>query len=170
MVTTNGFPKSGNHALVKAVQLLGQPCEVNHIPFGESVEGKHLFIKRDPRNVICSWLRFNGQPVTAGMFITAFRLFQTASLVEGMAGYEGWLTDDETLVIKYEDLIANDDELRAIAAFIGVPYLEGAFENLPGLTRTWFADHSDYRAIWTPEVEAVWNAEGGPELLAQWGY
>lgn len=170
MVKTNGFPKSGNHALVKALQLIGQPCQVNHIPFDQAVEGKHLFVKRDPRNVVCSWLRFSGHPVTPGMFITAFRKFQDRSLVEELAEYEGWLNDENTLVVKYEDLIANDDELRAIAAFIGTPYIEGAFDNLPGLTRTWFADHSDYHAIWTPEVDAVWHAEGGPELLARWGY
>lgn len=170
MVTTNGFPKAGNHALVKGLQLLGQPCSVEHVSFGGPIEGRHLFIKRDPRNIICSWLRFNGQPVTPGMFLTAFRKFQTASLVDEMAEFEGWLSDENTLVIKYEDLIANDDELRSIAAHVGVPYIDGAFEALPGLTRTWFPDHSDYRAIWTPDVESAWVAEGGPELLARWGY
>lgn len=170
MVTTNGFSKSGNHALVKAVQLLGQPCEVNHIPFGEVIEGKHIFIKRDPRNVICSWLRFNGRPVTPGMFITAFRLFQTASLNDEMAEYEGWLSDTSAHVVRYEDLISDDSCIRGIATFLEIPYLAGAFENLPGLTRTYYPDHSDYRAIWSPEVEAVWSAEGGPELLARWGY
>lgn len=170
MVTTNGFPKSGNHALVKAVQLLGEPCQVNHIPFGEPIEaGKRIFIKRDPRNVICSWLRFNGLPVTLGMFITAFRKFQACSLIEEMAEYEGWLTDANTLVVRYEDLIVSADCMKAIADYLGVPYLDGAFEALPGLTRTWYAEHSDWRGIWTAEVDAVWAAEGGPELLARWG-
>lgn len=170
MVTTNGFPKSGNHALVKAVQLLGAPCEVNHIPFGSEVKDKHVFIKRDPRNVLCSWLRFNGQPVTPGMLITSFRRFQDRSLVEEMAEFEGWLTDSNTLVVAYEDLISSSAEMQRIADYLDTPYINGAFEALPGLTRTWFAEHSDYRAIWTPEVEAAWVAEGGPELLARWGY
>lgn len=170
MVTANGFPKCGNHALVKALQLLGQPCQVNHIQFGGEVIGKHIFIKRDPRNVVCSWLRFKGQPVTPGMFITAFRLFNDKSLVEEMADYEGWLHDASTHVVRYEDLVADDACLRGIAAFLEITYLTGSFENLPGMTRTWYADHSDYRAIWTPEVETVWGAEGGPELLAAWGY
>ena len=166
MVTTNGFPKSGNHALVKAVQLLGQPCQVNHLPFYGVTENL-IFIKRDPRNVICSWLRFNGQPVTPGTFLTAFRKFQERSLIEEMAYYEGWLSG---FVVRYEDLIASDAEIRRIADYLETPYLEGAFEALPGMTRTWFADHSDYRAIWTPEVEAAWAAEGGIELLVRWGY
>lgn len=169
MVTTNGFPKSGNHALVKAVQLLGQPSQVNHIAFSEASEGPYIFIKRDPRNVVCSWLRFNGQPVTPGMFIAAFRKFQERSLVEEMADYDGWLTAENTLVISYEDLIASDNKIRAIAAWLNTPYIEGAFDALPGLTRTWFPDHSDYRAIWTPEVDAVWRSEGGTELLSKWG-
>jgi len=170
MVTTNGFPKSGNHALVKAVQLLGQPCEVNHIPFGGDVGDKHILIKRDPRNILCSWLRFNGQPVTSGMFLTAFRKFQDRPLVSELAEYEEWQHDEKTLVVRYEDLIADADEMRRIASYLNIIYQHGAFESLPGLTRTWFADHSDYRAIWTPEVEAEWIAEGGNELLAAWGY
>lgn len=169
MVTTTGFAKSGNHALVKAVQLLGQPCSVDHIEYAGPI-GQHVFIKRDPRNVVCSWLRFNGQPVTPGMFITAFRLFQTGALVDELAAYEGWLSDPGTLVVSYEDLTASDAEMRRIAAYLGVPYIEGAFADLEGLTATWFAQHSDYRTIWTPEVEAVWVAEGGPALLARWGY
>lgn len=170
MVITNGFPKSGNHALVKAVQLLGLPCQVNHIPFGADLDSSHTFIKRDPRNIVCSWLRFYGKPVTPGMFIAAFRDFGGKPLVEAMAEYEGWLSDCLTHVVKYEELIASDAVMREIAVNLGFPYIDGAFEALPGMTRTWFAEHSDYRTIWTPEVEAVWAAEGGPELLARWGY
>lgn len=169
MVTTTGFAKAGNHALVKAVQLLGSPCIVEHIEYAGPI-GLHIFIKRDPRNIVCSWLRFNGRPVTPGMFITALRLFQHASLVEELAAYEGWLTDPQTLVVSYEALIASDAEMRRIAAYLDVPYLDDAFSELEGLTSTWFAQHSDYRAIWSPEVEAVWAAEGGNELLARWGY
>lgn len=170
MVTTNGFPKSGNHALVKAVQLLGQPCQVNHIPFGGEVEGKHILIKRDPRNILCSWLRFNGQPVTSGMFLTAFRSFQGRPLVKEMAEYELWQHDSTTLVVRYEDLIYDADEMRRIASYLNIIYQHGAFESLPGMTRTWFVDRSDYRTIWTPEVESEWDSEGGNELLAAWGY
>lgn len=126
MVTTTGFAKAGNHALVKAVQLLGQPCEVTHVAYVGPI-GQHVFIKRDPRNIVCSWLRFNGRPVTPGMFITALRLFQHASLVEELAAYEGWLTDPQTLVVSYEALIASDAEMRRIAAYLDVPYLDDAF-------------------------------------------
>lgn len=171
MVTTSGFPKAGNHALVKAVQLLGQPCHVEHLTFGSAVKDKHIFIKRDPRNIIVSWLRFNGQPVTPGMFLTAFRRFQSASLVEEMGEYEGWLADTDTLVVRYEDLVASDAEMRRVAEYMGVPYLDGSFEALPGLTRTWTGpNRSDYKEIWTPEVESSWCAEGGPDLMTRWGY
>jgi hypothetical protein len=169
---TNGFPKSGNHALVKAVQLLGQPCQVSHIPFSsEGLDNTHrIFIKRDPRNIVCSWLRFNNKPVTPGMFISAFRQFQSVSLCEEMAEYAGWLAEPNTLIVKYEDLIATDMEMRRIAAYLGVPYIPGAFENLPGLTRTWYSNHSDYNTIWTSDVDIVWANEGGAELLKTWGY
>jgi hypothetical protein len=171
MVITNGFPKSGNHALVKAVQLLGQPCDIAHIPYGETIDGKHIFIKRDPRNVLLSWLRFTGKPVTAGMFITAFRqMDELSSLVERMSKYEGWLTDPNTLIVRYEDLIASDAEMRRIASYIETPYIDGAFEELPGMTMTWYPDHSNYAKFWTNQVDDVWLSEGGPELIARWGY
>lgn len=170
-VTPNGFPKHGNHPLVKGLQLLGVPCQVHHIPFGHPVEGRHIFIKRDPRNALVAWLRMREMPETPGIFITAFRRFQERSLVEEMAEYEAWQRDPDTLVVRYEYLIADADELKRIAAFLGIPYIDGAFENLPGMTRTWTGpNHSDYRAIWTPEVESVWAEEGGNQLLAAWGY
>lgn len=170
MITTSGFPKSGCHALAKACQLLGQPCRPEHLPFGSAVQTPHLFIKRDPRNLLVSWLRFTAQPVTPGMTITAFRRFQTRPLVEEMAEYQGWLTDPGTLVVRYEDLIADDTEMRRIALHLGVPYIEGAWEALPRLTYSWRWPHSTWRTVWTPEVDAVWQAEGGPELMAAWGY
>lgn len=170
MVTTSGFPKSGNHALVKAVQLLGVDCQIDHLPFGSPVAEKHIFIKRDPRNVVCSWLRFNGLPVTPDGFIAAFRRFQSGPLVDEMAAYEGWLSDRKTLVVSYEDLIADGGEMARIAWFLGVTCPDEAFADLPGLTRTFFAQHSDYTSIWTPEVAAVWADEGGDALLKRWGY
>lgn len=174
-----GFPKHGNHALVKALQLLGCPARVRHIPWAEESayrDAPRVFIMRDPRDAIISMLRMHRHPVTPGMFLTWFRAWRTDDGPEGvplalaMAEYEGWLTDPDTLVVRFEDLKADSQALRRIAAHIGVPYLEGAWESLPGLTRTWNDTPSDYRIIWTPEIEAAWNAEGGSALLARWGY
>jgi len=192
-VFINGFPKSGNHALRKACELLGVPAYVNHVPFkdGSPADSTHrIFIKRDPRNVIISKMRMDDEQVTPGTFITKFRAWQRAdirviqlengqtetvtipqiSTIEAMSEYEQWLNDADTFQVKYEDLIRNDIEMRRIAVYLGVPYLDDAFESLPGLTKTWNDVHSDYNTIWTPEVETVWNAEGGPELLTRWGY
>ena len=68
MILVNGFPKSGTHALLKAVELLGIPvrseqidvaidhAELNHLPYEEprDRDDRFLFIKRDPRNVLIS--------------------------------------------------------------------------------------------------------------------
>lgn len=168
-VYANGFPKAGNHALVKALQLLGVPCEVHHRPFSEGPpEGTHVFVKRDPRNVIVSWLRWQHHPVTPGMFLTAFRRFQDRSLVEEMADYEPWLADG-AYVVCFEDLVGAEATLRELAEHVGAPYFEGAFEQLPGLTQTWSGQLSDYRTLW-PKVRAAWRAEGGNGLLQRWGY
>jgi len=170
-IEINGFPKSGNHALAKACELLGLPVEVQHLTYREKVAGgKYILIVRDPKNVVLSMLRFRYKPQTPGMFITTFRQFQDRSLVEEMAEYTGWLKDRDTLVVRFENLTAWPDEMRMIAAYADAPYIDGAFEELPGLTRTWTGSYSDYRTIWTPEVNKVWREEGGQELAARWGY
>lgn len=170
---TNGFPKSGNHGLVKACELLGLPCDVNHVSYADGAPRgttHHIHIRRDPRNVVISMLRFNAQPVTPGMFISRMRRYQDRSLIEEMAEFEPWLMDPHTLTIAYEDLISSDKTMRQIAAYVGVPYIEGAWERLPGRTFTWNDVHSDYRKIWNRNVADVWTDEGGDKLLASWGY
>lgn len=175
-LVTNGFPKAGNHALVKACELLGVPAKVDHINAINGWKGlpegttHHIFIKRDPRNILLSWLRFTGKQQTPGMFLTSLIRFQSKSFAEELAEYESWLHDSNTLVVKYEDLIANDTEMKRIAAYLMVDYIPGAFEDLPGYTTTWHADHSDWQKMWTPQMTPIWNVYGGIELLARWGY
>ncbi len=176
-LTINGFPKVGNHALLKACELLGQPVDVNHLSYAEGLpEGTthHIFIKRDPRNTIISAVRFTGQVVSVGSFLTCFRRYKLTgsnmTFAEALGAFEGWLTDANTLVIRYEDLIANDSTMRQIAAYLKIPYLDGAFELLPGLTVTWNEQHSNYLSLWTPQLEEMWMAEGGGDLLKRWGY
>lgn len=174
-ICVNGCPKMGTHALLKAVELLGQPCDdVSHIPYGEQLPAgttKHLFIKRDPRNAMISWLRFNGKTVTDGTFMAvAQELMGGDTLSHDVTAYVGWLSDPDTHVVKFEDLIATDQPLRDIATFLGVPYLDSAFPNLPGFTITWTGQYSDYTTIWTPALDAFWQANGGLELLAAYGY
>ena len=154
--------------MMKAVELLGLPGSVNHEPYGQPYEGKPVLIVRDPRNVIVSWLRFHRDIVTPGKFLARFRRFSDRTLVEEMAAFEGWL--DVAHVVRYEDLVASDATLRGIAAYLGVPYIDGAWEALDGQTATWNAQKSDYRDVWTPDVIAAWYAEGGGDLLTRWGY
>jgi hypothetical protein len=171
-VITSGFPKHGNHALTKAVQLLGVNCSVNHIEYVDGLpEGeKHVFVTRDPRNAVISWLRFTGRPLTQGMFITALGDLDGKPLIDAMAAYEGWLTNPNTLVVRFEDLIASDARMRSIASYLGVQYLDDAFPALLGGTMTWTGALSDYTTLWTPAIDAAWIAAGGPALLARWGY
>lgn len=171
-VFPNGVPKMGTHALWKALELLGIRCDdVNHTPYGQPVpEGvRRIFIKRDPRNALVSWLRFRGQPVTQGTFIAALSDPDGPSPV-GLPQYEGWLDDPDTFIVSFEALIASDAEMRRMAAWLGVPYLEDAWPNLPGHTSTWTGRYSDYSTIWSPVVDEAWVNAGGPALLARWGY
>ena len=172
-IIVNGHPKSGTHALLKAVELLGQPAEIGHFYDASQVpEGiSHFFhIKRDPRNVLLSWMRFNGVAITDGMYMSKFRGFDgSMSFVESASRYTHWL-NGPVYNVKFEELIANESVMQGIAGYLGVDYLENAFLSLPGLTPTWTGEYSDYTTIWTPAVDNMWLSEGGAELQAAWGY
>jgi hypothetical protein len=167
MVKLNGPPKMGNHALWKACELLGIATDgVNHIAADEPRgDERFIFIKRDPRNALVSWVRFNGMPVTQGTLIAAM-----ADYLPQLPQYEGWLTAPGVLVVSFERLVADDQQMREIASFAGVPYLDDAWPNLPDHTKTWTGRLSDWREHWTPAVDAAWVAAGGPALLERWGY
>ncbi len=177
-VFANGFPKSGNHALVKACELLGVPADVNHRPYsmGRLINRTHLYIKRDPRNIVMSKIREQARKPTPGLFMAGVRGFDSnltlsGSLRSQLLLFHPWLANPHTYVLRYEDLIANDITMRRLADFLKVPYFEGAWEELPGHTVSWRdGGHSDYRTIWSDMLEQEWQCEGGPALLEAWGY
>lgn len=174
VLTCNGFPKSGSHLLVRACELLGVPASVRHIPFSEGVPEDtthHIFIKRNPRDLPISLLRWKNLPVTVGMYLTKYRLFMSYPLRTEMLEYADWLTDANTFVVSFEALLRDDAELRRIAEYLGVPYIDGAFEDLPGFTVTWIdGNHADHRSIWCDQIEQAWQLEGGAEIQATFGY
>lgn len=173
----HGFPKSGNHALVKACQLLGVPCDVEHREFAQGLPvltTHDVLIKRDPRNVVISKLREEGQPVTVGMFLQKAKRFTKEPLSVELARYEPWL-EHAGFVVRFEDLASPDvmvreSVMKSIASYLGVKYREGAAAELPGLTRTYNVVKSDYRTIWSDDLEYEWNVLGGAFMLNHWGY
>lgn len=173
-VHLTGFPKHGNHALAKAVQLLGVPCQVTHIPWSEEMgyrDAPRLMIVRDLRDGLVSWLRMKKLPLTPGMVMARLRQWaddESGTLVEQLAHYEGWLTDPATFRVSYERLNVTATEMQRIAEHLDVSYPRDAWGSLWGGTRTWNAVHSDHRPLWTPEVEAVWQEIGGPAALERW--
>ena len=170
-ILVNACPKHGTHALQKAVELLGQHAgEVHHIEYGEALPSgisKHLYIYRDPRDAILSWMRWDGKAITDGTFMAAVR---GPKYIPTTQRFVGWLNAPDVHAVRYEDLVSNDGAIRGIASFLGVPYLESAFPNLPGLTRTWNDERSDFRKGWTPAVAACWREAGGDDLVNAFGY
>lgn len=168
----SGHPKSGCHMLVKAMHLLGWPCYVRHLEYDASLTGRHVFIKRDPRNVVVSWVRHFKQPVTDGTLVASMRNVANTwrPLNDSLAAYEGWLTHPGTLVVRFEDLSTNPETLNLIADYMGSEVPEDAWGNLPGGTATWTGALSDWRAVWTDRVDKHWHDIGGPALLKTWGY
>ena len=85
-VVCNGFPKTGTHALQRAVRLLGcKDTRQGHFPFHvvHVAQGQHIHICRDPRNALVSWVRWTNPPrdvmrpdVMEGLLIGAIQGFR----------------------------------------------------------------------------------------------
>lgn len=167
-----GFPKAGTHALKKACELLGRPALSGHwrpSAFPRP-DGDVLFIIRDPRDLPLSYLRFMRRTVSEGTYLSLLRHHEGVdeAMIPALRDFGGWMATVPTF--RYEALIADDREMRRLADTIGEPYLDGAWELLPGLTATWNPVHSDHRTIWTPRIADVWDSLGGNALLEEWGY
>jgi len=169
---TSGHPKSGCHMLVKAMHLLGWPCYVQHLEHKPDATGRHVFIKRDPRNVVLSWVRHFKQPVTTGTVIAAMRNVANTwkPINESLRLYEGWLTHPGVLVVSFEQLSTDAAQLERIATYMGGTVPADAWANLPGDTATWTGKHSDWSAVWNSEIDKHWTDIGGPAILKTWGY
>lgn len=170
MILCNGLPKSGTHALEKAVQLLGQVTELEHVPYADRRDGRQLLIKRHPRNVVISWLRFMSGPITEGKIIHAIQTYDGGLVGDRFAAYEGYLSDPDAHVVTFENLISDESELRGISEFLACPYIDDAFVNILGLTITWTGKLSNWSDHWTDLIDAAWAEAGGYEAEQRWNY
>ncbi len=163
MVVCSGAPKSGTHLLLKAVSLFGghinQPEHAHEPYWHKNPRKKYINIKRNPRNVLMSWLRFNVMPLNEKTFIKEL----PAVVAEGFT-YVPWLADTDTLTVSFESLVADPAELGKISEFISKPLISGHFDKLWGRTKTFTGQLSDWRDHWTPAVQAEWERCRGIEL------
>jgi hypothetical protein len=163
-VVVNGIQKSGTHALLKAVQLnrptLGAlAVEHAHATEVDSETNKHIFIVRHPRNAILSLVRPDCSEQNIIRQITNYA--DKKDFLSHAMGYVHFLSDPKTLVVRYEELVSNPSTIRAVCAFVGYEYKEGAFEALPmAWTPTNRFDKSDWTQHWTPAIDAVWSDHG----------
>lgn len=177
-----GTPKSGTHALTKAVELLGIPrddryregfCSLTHaLPDDPDLPHQYraVMVIRDPRNMLISMVRWRRDTLASGFIIGCLHDYEMdLSLADWLTRMGPWLQRAD-VVVRYEDLIESDAALRRIANALGLPYLDDAFSNLPGLTLTWNSQHSDWRKHWTPEIEAAWQSQGLDHIALAYGY
>lgn len=168
----NGFPKSGCHALAKGMELLGVPeARVIHVKtLAEIPEGgKVVTIFRHPKNCLVSMCRWRSKPLCTGSLIQLINDYDGAGLmVKALGEYEHWQQDGYW--VRYEDLVTSDAALRGVAEHLGIPFLENAWPNLPGLTLTWTGKPSDWREHWNEHLDNLWRSEGLHDLQERLGY
>lgn len=173
MLYLNGIPKGGTHALMKAVELLGVPMApgyglMDRRLYAEAHKGPGgVFIYRHPRDCLVSRVRMEREGVVTQGFLIA----RMHDLYSEWMGFLPFLSDPEILAVRLEDLRGDGGEtIRRIAEHIGKPYLQDAYDNLPGMTYSWNEVPSRWQDHWTPEVDAGWVKERGPEVEKAFGY
>lgn len=167
-----GIPKSGNHALKKACELLGHDMQVGHLIYEKrEPDQAYICIIRDPRNILISWMRFVEKPITLPWIKESlFSGIFEHTLLEWHVKCLAWLQDSQTKVIRYEDL-ATPAEMKKLAGYLDAEYPDGACEELPkGKTLTSNEKHTHWQEYWTPEIEEAWNAAGGEWMLTNFKY
>ena len=173
-ILCNGIPKSGTHALVKTVQLLGvSNTRHGHYSLPEHTpEGVHLFVVRNPKDMMVSWCRMQKGECNTGFLIGSFKqYYNNKSIVEVFNDFAHWLTNDTVFTVCYEDLISDGGlEIARIAEHLGIPMVRDAYANLPGMTFTWTDTPSHWEDYWNVQVQDAWVDAGGLEIERVYGY
>ena len=169
-----GIPKSGTHALQKAVRELG--CDASeHLHtcnYHLAENNKVAYVLRNPRNVLISAMRYKNHQmrgwkdtITDEKLIELFFEFFNCSMPGVYVSYEKWLTS-KAHVVRFEGLV-DRSEIPGLAAFLGVPNKPIALE---GGTYTWTGELSEWDKFWTPGIDKVWKEEGMVEIERGLGY
>ena len=152
----SGAPLMG----LEAMRLIPDNCYIlAHVPAGFTLDGFRVFtIKRDPRNVLVSYCRHRKREEAIELSLSAaMDDFWGQPFVPTYAGYLGWA--GRSAMFRYEDLPA---------AVVGNG--DGIYARQPKNWNTRTGRPSRWQDVWTDEIEAAWQAHGGPKLLEDAGY
>lgn len=174
MIYIVGIPKSGTHALQKAVRELG--CDASdHLHTGNyhlAETNKVAYVLRNPRNVLLSSIRYRNHQmrgwedtITEEKWIDGFFNFFNTPLPGVYYGYAKWLTS-KAHIVRFESLM-DRSAIPALAAFCEVSVKPIALE---GGTPTWTGELSDWRKYWTEGIDRVWREEGMEVVERGLGY
>ena len=169
-IICTGSPKTGTHALLKAVRLfynhIGLP-EHMHLPHShKKLNRRHVHITRNPRNTLVSWIRFNREKVTTGSLIG-----HVPQIIKENFGYAPYLSDADLVHnVRLEELLSEPSVIEGVGKFIGLPIAENHFADIWGDTYTFTGKLSEWQDYWSDDVDAAWVAHNGPELEKALGY
>ncbi|MCK8137771.1 hypothetical protein [Pseudoalteromonas sp. 2CM28B] len=146
----------------------------SHIAYSQealkTLEGnKHLFIYRDARNLALSWLRHRNREdstiavstknliklIKGGMF--------GVSIPDFYSGFINWIADPKTFVISFEEITSGNYSFSKLETFLEVP--AGSIDNsIFANSSTKNKVHSNWKDLWSDDVEAAWVEAGGISL------
>lgn len=178
----------GSHLIRPIVAALGgdpiiEPGRVT-APIDES-HGPVIVFRRDPRDRMAATQRWwTGKPRKLQSMRQggddadgqiAWLLIEGGFLPEMLRWARIWCNRPDALTVRFEDMRERGtDEIARIAEHLGKPrdYQRDAeiWESIWLKGRTYTGKHSDWREYFGPKSNAVWEREGGPELVRLMGY
>jgi hypothetical protein len=169
MILSNGTPKAGTHLPLIAVRLfdgMNTAGVHNHLRCGEDLSkySHHIHIIRNPRNILFSWMKFTKVELTRENIINEIPV-----TLQRIKDFEGYLTDPNTLTVRFELMLTDPQELQKIADYLELPLIDDHFKKIWGRGPTFMTDkvqnkHTDWRDYWNDTYEGVWSFHGGYEV------
>jgi hypothetical protein len=144
-----------------------------------------VFVFRHPRNVLISWARWvavgldwtNAAEPAPGDVLVQIDAAAIDRTLDRMRAFVGW-RDRAVFSIRFVDYVENPKAVSAdLCAALGIAPVDPmkAFgDRAPWVTQgyrgTWSGRHSDWRALWTEELDKAWSTAGGPDVERLYGY
>jgi len=189
-VCVTGIPKSGTHALLKAVEMMGVPVGEGkahidvetlpaepghvyhcHIPPQELPgDCRTIVMLREPRNALVSYARFRYGVVTAGNLRLSLLDFFDFSFPEWLRKFIDY-RESECLPIRFDDLLTDGGEsVERIGKYIDAFDTTDVYKNINGQTVTYTGRLSNWQDHWTQRLEKEWRDTGCADLAGRYGY
>lgn len=171
------FEMVGENKLQRVFRLPNGRFVHSHIAYALSAElalvkHKHLFILRNPRDIAVSWMRHRAKqdPSLKEGYPLLKKLIQQGmygeSVPDFFLGFVEWLDKQNIYVVKFEDVKSTSFDFTPMFEYLGIEAPEESIKSALGVGPTFNKRTSDWRDVWTDELQDIWKDSNGEKAEA----